>query len=37
MTLPATAAVPPARRDPASPGQRDAAREHVNRLRRHGG
>ncbi len=37
MTLPATAAVPPARRDPASPGQREAAREHVNRLRRYGG
>ena len=29
--------VPPARRNPASPGQREAARDHVNRLRQDGG
>ena len=29
--------VPPARRNPASPGQREAARDHVTRLRQDGG
>jgi hypothetical protein len=29
--------VPPAGRDPASPGQREAARHHLTRLRQHGG
>ena len=34
MTAPT---VPPAGRDPASPGQREAARDHLTRLRQHGG
>ncbi len=34
MTLPT---IPPARRDPASPGRREAARDHVTRLQQDGG
>jgi transcriptional regulator with XRE-family HTH domain len=34
MTAPT---VPPARRNPAGPGQREAARDHVTELRQHGG
>ena len=34
MTAPA---VPPTGRDPASPGQREAARDHLTRLRQQGG
>jgi hypothetical protein len=32
-----TPIIPPAGRDPASPGQREAARDHLTRLRQHGG
>ena len=34
MTVPT---VPPTGRDPASPGQREAARDHVTKLRQDGG